>query len=355
MLNTLRPLLSRWFSPAPASTTKTCSNAPATHLRLATEQRRVSDLLKTRRSHSRSGHYLAAARLRVVNIGLRRLPALNLPSWPSPVGRVSTRHPPISHPVGLKPDLQNQTMGRFITRNRLSLCNGLIGYWIAEFELKGADRATTGNKLFRTCRKPARSLSAPPYPHRRESRRQRFGKRTLDTRWRGNDEVFCSGGATSLSHSGQRQRTLHPMFYRATPQIVRTVSAQSAESDAITAEKRTARLSYSHLEELVNPANQLLDDPAAYEAVGRAHNSDGDEKINEPSFKRVEFDTLRDEAGLNMALYGHTAKQWREENPGKTGNFRDYSAVEQLIVLTNLESINAELIRQGINQPDSSL
>jgi hypothetical protein len=55
---------------------------------------------------------------------------------------------------------------------------------------------------------------------------------------------------------------------------------------------------------------------------------------------------------LNVALFGMTAKQWRELNKGEEGNIRDYSTVEQLIVLSNLESINAELIRQGINQPD---
>jgi hypothetical protein len=52
-----------------------------------------------------------------------------------------------------------------------------------------------------------------------------------------------------------------------------------------------------------------------------------------------------------MALFGHTAKQWRELNPDKAGNVRDYSAVEQLVVLSNLESLNAELIRQGVDQP----
>lgn len=54
---------------------------------------------------------------------------------------------------------------------------------------------------------------------------------------------------------------------------------------------------------------------------------------------------------LNVALYGRTAKQWREQHTDKPGNLRDYSAVEQLVVLSNLESINAELIRQGIDQP----
>ena len=54
---------------------------------------------------------------------------------------------------------------------------------------------------------------------------------------------------------------------------------------------------------------------------------------------------------LNVALFGMTAKQWRDHNKGKGGNIRDYAAVEQLVVLSNLESINAELIRQGLDQP----
>jgi hypothetical protein len=51
--------------------------------------------------------------------GLRRLQAINLPSRQRPGGRVSTRHQPISRHVGLKPDLQNQTMGMFIAGIRL--------------------------------------------------------------------------------------------------------------------------------------------------------------------------------------------------------------------------------------------
>ncbi|HEX5150433.1 MAG TPA: KilA-N domain-containing protein [Parafilimonas sp.] len=59
-----------------------------------------------------------------------------------------------------------------------------------------------------------------------------------------------------------------------------------------------------------------------------------------------------DEADLlNMALFGITAKQWREANPGATGNIRDAATIEQLVVLSNLESINAVLIHQGLNQP----
>ena len=55
---------------------------------------------------------------------------------------------------------------------------------------------------------------------------------------------------------------------------------------------------------------------------------------------------------LNVALFGKTAKEWRDENTGKDGNVRDYADVTQLVVLANLESINAELIRQGLPQPD---
>ena len=50
---------------------------------------------------------------------------------------------------------------------------------------------------------------------------------------------------------------------------------------------------------------------------------------------------------LNMALFGKTAKQWRDENPNAKGNMRDEAGLEQLVVLTNLESINALLIKQN--------
>jgi hypothetical protein len=53
---------------------------------------------------------------------------------------------------------------------------------------------------------------------------------------------------------------------------------------------------------------------------------------------------------LNMALFGKTAKEWRNKNPGKEGNLRDYASIEQLVVLSNMESINALLIRQGLEQ-----
>ena len=53
---------------------------------------------------------------------------------------------------------------------------------------------------------------------------------------------------------------------------------------------------------------------------------------------------------LNMALFGETAGHWRETHPGVTGNIRDYAAIEQLVVLSNLESLNSVLIRQGLQQ-----
>ena len=53
---------------------------------------------------------------------------------------------------------------------------------------------------------------------------------------------------------------------------------------------------------------------------------------------------------LNVALFGITAKEWREQNPAKEGNIRDHASLEQLVVLTNLESLNAVLIEQELPQ-----
>ena len=55
---------------------------------------------------------------------------------------------------------------------------------------------------------------------------------------------------------------------------------------------------------------------------------------------------------LNMALFGKTAAEWRQENPILQGNMRDFATLEQLVVLSNLESINALLIRQGLDQSE---
>ena len=61
--------------------------------------------------------------------------------------------------------------------------------------------------------------------------------------------------------------------------------------------------------------------------------------------------TYAEEADLlNVALFGKTAKQWRDDNPDNKGNIRDYATLEQLVVLSNMESINALLIRQELPQ-----
>ncbi len=53
---------------------------------------------------------------------------------------------------------------------------------------------------------------------------------------------------------------------------------------------------------------------------------------------------------LNVALFGITAKQWREANPGLRGNIRDYATINELICLSNMESLNSMLINDGIPQ-----
>lgn len=55
---------------------------------------------------------------------------------------------------------------------------------------------------------------------------------------------------------------------------------------------------------------------------------------------------------LNVALFGHTARQWRDANPKLDGNRRDHATIEQLLVLANLESLNAELIHMGLPSGD---
>ncbi len=55
---------------------------------------------------------------------------------------------------------------------------------------------------------------------------------------------------------------------------------------------------------------------------------------------------------LNMALFGMTAKQWRESYPDKKGNIRDYAGINELICLSNMENINAVLIEDGLSQKE---
>lgn len=51
-----------------------------------------------------------------------------------------------------------------------------------------------------------------------------------------------------------------------------------------------------------------------------------------------------------MAMFGKTAKQWREANPDLKGNIRDYATINELICLSNMENINAVLINDGVPQ-----
>jgi len=55
---------------------------------------------------------------------------------------------------------------------------------------------------------------------------------------------------------------------------------------------------------------------------------------------------------LNIAVFGMTAKMWRTKNPKSKGNIRDYASTEQLLVLANLEAVNAELIRMQLSQDE---
>jgi len=55
---------------------------------------------------------------------------------------------------------------------------------------------------------------------------------------------------------------------------------------------------------------------------------------------------------LNVALFGQTAREWRDANPGKDGNMRDHASLEQLLVLANLENMNAEFIHMELPQSD---
>ena len=55
---------------------------------------------------------------------------------------------------------------------------------------------------------------------------------------------------------------------------------------------------------------------------------------------------------LNVALFGMTASEWKKQNPTLKGNIRDHATIHQLVVLTNLESLNAEYIKQGLPQKE---
>ncbi|MFH0856637.1 MAG: KilA-N domain-containing protein [bacterium] len=68
--------------------------------------------------------------------------------------------------------------------------------------------------------------------------------------------------------------------------------------------------------------------------------------------EQIDFVYANEADILNMALFGITAKEWREQNPNEKGNIRDYADVRQLVCLANLESLNAEFIRQRLSQKE---
>lgn len=68
--------------------------------------------------------------------------------------------------------------------------------------------------------------------------------------------------------------------------------------------------------------------------------------------KQLNFVYAEEADVLNMALFGKTAKQWREQNVNKLGNIRDYANINELICLANLESINSIFINEGIRQAE---
>ena len=53
-----------------------------------------------------------------------------------------------------------------------------------------------------------------------------------------------------------------------------------------------------------------------------------------------------------MALFGMTAKEWRDTHPGEKGNIRDYAEISQLVCLSNLENLNALFIQEKTSQPE---
>ncbi|MBR4651482.1 MAG: KilA-N domain-containing protein, partial [Prevotella sp.] len=55
---------------------------------------------------------------------------------------------------------------------------------------------------------------------------------------------------------------------------------------------------------------------------------------------------------LNIAMFGMTARQWREANPDKKGNIRDYATINELICLSNMENLNAVFINDGMPQSE---
>jgi len=76
---------------------------------------------------------------------------------------------------------------------------------------------------------------------------------------------------------------------------------------------------------------------------------------NDLSVQQIGITYANEADVLNVALFGKTAKEWRVENPALKGNIRDYATIEQLIVMVNLENMNASFIQQGLVQAERLL
>ena len=74
------------------------------------------------------------------------------------------------------------------------------------------------------------------------------------------------------------------------------------------------------------------------------------ESVYNQNFNYGEFAIIKSQAGLNN--YKLSVKEWRDKNPNSIGNLRDSATIEQLVVLSNLESLNAVLIHQGLEQEE---
>ncbi len=74
------------------------------------------------------------------------------------------------------------------------------------------------------------------------------------------------------------------------------------------------------------------------------------ERLNNPDFNYVEFDIIKGLAGLNN--FRLSAKEWRESNADAIGNIRDYASINELICLSNMESMNSVMIEDGLSQSD---
>ncbi|MCL2042017.1 MAG: KilA-N domain-containing protein [Bacteroidales bacterium] len=73
---------------------------------------------------------------------------------------------------------------------------------------------------------------------------------------------------------------------------------------------------------------------------------------NKLSKEQINFIYANEADVLNVAMFGMTAKEWREANPDLKGNIRDYATINELICLSNMENINSVLINDGVPQSD---